>query len=136
MELKFVVVADTANVSAEGKLNIAGEFNSFHASAVPMIWPQFTIVARLEAPTVEGEQHAAQFKIQDDDGKSIFESPPLPIKFGATGKGVPLRATMMMNLVGIAFPKFGDYGVHIFVDGVRRGDVTLYVRQVTVPPRK
>jgi len=135
MELKYIVAADTANQSREGKMNIAGEFNTFRSTAVPFSWPTFTIVARLEVHLSEGPKHAAQIKIMDPDGVLILDSPPIPVDFADQGKGVPLRADLMAQVVGATFPVFGDYGVHVFVDGVHRGDLTLYVRQNSPEPK-
>lgn len=133
MELKFILAADAANISREGKLNITGEFNTFHGSAQPVVHPFFKIVARIEANIAEGLEHAGMVKIVDEDGKPIVQSPPFPLMFGSGGRGIPARANLDVGIVGVAFPKFGDYGVHVFVDGVQRGQLTLYVREATAP---
>lgn len=132
MQLKFLLIADAANASREGKINIAGEFNSIFG-AVPIVWPSFVIVARLEANAGEGLEHAAQVRLTDEDGATIFETQPMPIRFGTSGRGIPARADIVAQVVGVAFPSYGDYTLHLLVDGVQRGDVTLYIREV--PPQ-
>lgn len=135
MQLKFILVADAANVSREGKLNIAGEFNTMFGTTLPLVWPFMVIVVRLEAHPGEGPDHAAQFRVTDQDGHPILESPPMPINFHGGGSGIPARADLRLALAGVAFPQFGDYTVHLLVDGVQRGDTTMYVRRRTDVPQ-
>jgi hypothetical protein len=133
MELRFLLLADAANLSREGKLNIAGEFNAIWAAQLPVVWPQLVIVARLEANAGEGADHAAQIKITDEDGKPIIQSVPMPIKFASSGKGMPIRADLQFGLAGLTLPQFGAYTVHLVVDGVQRGETELYCNKL-VPP--
>jgi len=129
MELKVLLTADTVNISREGKINIAGEFNSFHFGKMPGSWPLMSIFARFEAHLGEGLEHALQIKVTDQDGAAVLQSPVVEMKFKKLGSGIPARADVIAQLAGITFPRYGDYTVHLFVDGVRRGDTTLYVRQ-------
>jgi hypothetical protein len=121
-------------MSREGKLNIAGEFNSFFTRTLPLVWPHMVIVARLEANVSEGLEHAVQIKLTDLDGAILLQSPPLPVRFGSAGRGIPARADVLIELSGVLFPVYGDYSVGLFVDGVHRDDLTLYVRDVPALP--
>ena len=135
MECKFILIADAVNISREGKLNIAGEFNAIFASQTPAGWPSMSIVARLEANAGEGVQHAAQFRITDEDGAKVFETPVLPIRFGRPNlPGAPIRADAVMNLAGLVLPRYGLYSVHVLVDGVARGMTTLTVVKPPTAP--
>lgn len=134
MEMKFLLIADTANSTPEGKLNIAGEFNTVFGTQTPIVWPYASIVARLEANPGEGRDHAAQLKLTDEDGKQLFASPPMPITFGPGGRGIPARANIIVAVGGLTFPRFGDYTIALYVDGVSRGDMTIYVRDRPLEP--
>ncbi|MDQ2668182.1 MAG: hypothetical protein M3Z05_19600 [Gemmatimonadota bacterium] len=134
MECKFILIADTANISREGKLNIAGDFNAIFAQTEPIGWPIFSVVVRLEGSLSEGEDHAVQLKVSDDDGMSVFESAPFPIKFGKAGRGMPTRADLVLPIAGLVFPRFGDHSVSIFVDGILRATTVLYVKSVQDRP--
>lgn len=129
MEMRFLLAADAANISKEGKLNITGEFNTIYGAEVPISWPSMVIVARIEAHVGEGPDHAAQFRLADEDGVKIFESPPIPVKVISSGRGIPARGNIMMHLVGLTFPRHGDYTMHLLIDGVSRGHMTLFIRE-------
>jgi hypothetical protein len=133
---KFVLLADAVNASVEGKLNIAGEFNSIFSDQIPIAYPFFVVVARIEANAGEGLDHAAQFRITDDDGKKIVETPPFPMKFAKAAPGMPVRANVLIQMAGVVFPRHGDYTVHILVDGVQRDETTMYVRKASEQPRR
>ena len=128
MECKFVLLADAANVSREGKLNITGEFNAVFSDKIPVGWPFLAVVGRLEANAGEGPSHAAQFKLTDDDGQTVFQTPLFPITLAKGAPGTPTRADLVFGIAGLVFPRFGDYAMHLFVDGVQRGAVSVYVR--------
>lgn len=135
MELKLGVIADAANVADQGKLNILGEFNQITSTGPPpVIWPMFTLVARLEAPTVEGTQHKVGIDLVDGDGKSILPGRiEGPIKFSAQGPGRPLRANLIAQLQGMIFPAFGTYEFHIIVDGRSVGTIPVHIVQMKPP---
>ena len=134
MELKFLLLADAANQSREGKLNVAGEFNTIYGQQFPAVWPSMYIVSRIEAHVGEGPDHVAIFKFTSEDGKDLLVSPPLPVKFTSAGRGIPARADIHMMVAGLVLPAPGDYSVNIVIDGVHRGVVTLYVRNAPVQP--
>jgi len=134
MQLKFILLADAANQSREGKLNVTGEFNTIFAGQYPAVWPSMWVVARIEVNIGEGLDHAAQLKITTEDGADILVSPPIQIIFASSGKGIPARADVLMGLAGFVIPSKGDYTVNLSVDGVHRGEVALYVRDAPPPP--
>lgn len=48
MHPQLTVLADSANISQEGKLNILGEFNTLFAESVPVAHPIIWFVSKLE----------------------------------------------------------------------------------------
>lgn len=127
MELEFALVADAANISREGKLNIAGEFNTISGPRTPVSWPRMTFVARLNAHVAEGSAHTALLVINDADGNELLRSPDFPLEFTPSGPGRPLRAGIVVDLVGTRFPKYGDYEINLLVDGRHMGSAPIYV---------
>ncbi len=119
MELRFALLADAANVSQEGKLNICGEFNVIHSNAEPPIaWPHCVLVVRVEASISEGTQHTFRLGIFDEDGGAMLPvSPEIPLKFSSQGPGLPLRGQVLMNFGNLAFPRFGTFEFHVLIDG-------------------
>ena len=77
MELSLALLADGANLSREGKLNLFGIFDTIFARTFPTTHPQMQLVLRFEARAEEaGQTHTVevQFAAQSEtlymcDGK-------------------------------------------------------------------
>ena len=86
MEVGLAVLADAANVSREGKLNILGEFNTIFAGRFPVTWPKMNLVLKLEATVGEGSRHRLGIRVINQDGKLV--APPVD---GEIELGPPLQ---------------------------------------------
>src|SRR5438552_929958 len=92
MDVQLAVLADAANVSQEGKLNILGEFDTIWAGAVPVQWPLLWFVAKVKISEADGRVHRFEVRVLDEDAQLIAtatiegESGPSPIP-GALGGG-------------------------------------------------
>lgn len=129
--MKLGILCDAANATANGKLNILGEFNTIHSPEAPVGWPLFTIVIRVEAPTVEGSEHHLEIDLTTEDGQSILnERPGGPIQLKPQGPGRPLRGQLIAQVGGMQFPQFGDYEFHILVDNRVVGTIPVYIVQI------
>jgi hypothetical protein len=53
MKIIFSVLADSANITREGKLNILGIFDSIQVQQFPVTHPQMQLVMRFEADRAE-----------------------------------------------------------------------------------
>ena len=74
MQVKLAVVADHANVSSEGKLNILGIFDRIVVSDLPAVHPQMHLIVRLEAHPAERDRpHPVEVRLHDPDGQTVFE---------------------------------------------------------------
>ena len=73
MEVPLAVLADAANVSREGKLNIFGIFNRLWAIKFPAKHPQAQLVMVFEADAGEaGQKKTVGVLLRDSDGNKIF----------------------------------------------------------------
>src|SRR3989304_4884763 len=78
MEVAFALLADAANVSREGKLNVLGAFDRIYGSKFPLTWPRMVLVTRFIASAAEfGAEKSLEIVTLDADGKRLG---------GATGK--------------------------------------------------
>src|SRR5215217_4763717 len=69
MEVKLAVLADYANVSQDGKLNIMGIFQEINATALPFPLPQMYLVLTFEAGPAEfGSEKQLRVVLVDSDG--------------------------------------------------------------------
>lgn len=135
MNLQLAVLADAANISQEGKLNILGQFDTIYATEVPAVWPLMWFVAKVGISEADGSHHRFELRVLDDDGQLIApvvvfegESGPSPIP-GTLGGG---------NLViGIRSAKFSDYGTYTFElrgNSQLLSETQLHVRRVGERP--
>ena len=117
MEVKTAVLADTANVSQEGKLNIIGIFNRIFSKEFPATHPVMSFVVRLEAHQSEAGEHTMQVTIANEDGRKIAE---IKVDFTlgkAVNAALPIGGNIIIPIQGAQFPAEGVYSFDIFIDG-------------------
>ena len=133
MEVKLAVLADSANVSIEGKLNILGIFNMIGAANFPATHPQMQLVLSLSADTAEqGQTKDMEIQLCNPDGGKVCSlSGKLAIPKGDPGYPVGMNHILILN--GLRFDKPGDYVFNILVNGDPKEHVHLMVRQVNPP---
>ena len=130
MDVTLAVLADYANISKEGKLNILGVFTEVNPPFLPWNLPQMYVVVSMEAGTSEaGIEMPFRILLWDADGKEIlnFEqkvSTPAPNRPGA-------RATInnIIGLAGIPFSKPGEYAFYIHVAGEEKRRIAFRVNE-------
>ncbi|UCC73762.1 MAG: hypothetical protein JSV86_04155 [Gemmatimonadota bacterium] len=126
MEVDLAVVADGANVSQEGKLNILGVFDTIWAREFPFRHAAMVFVLRVRADFTDRGVHQMQVRLMDADGAQLFKAEgPLKVPGGAPGR--PSKPHVIMGLSGITFPKPGDYSFEVLVDDRHMRSVPLYV---------
>lgn len=129
MEVPLAVLADAANVSREGKLNIFGIFNRLWAVNFPAQHPQMQLVMVLEADVVEAEQKKnVKVQLRDADGNKIIAIEGEFILPKAQA-GRPIRINHILALPGTPIPKPGDYEFTILVNGETKAHVPFSVSQ-------
>lgn len=117
MRLKFALLADYAAMMEHGKLLLVGEFENVWSPVVPFQRGPFYLVGRFEAHVSEGTEHTLRIGMYDADGKEVaILLPDAPLRFTPGGPGLPLRAQFIAQLAP-QFPAYGEYGLHITVDG-------------------
>ena len=134
MDVAFALLADAANVSREGKLNILGAFDRVHGSKFPLTWPRMVLVTRFVASAAEyGQEKSLEIVTMDADGKRLG---------GATGKmrvpeGQPGRQLKINHVLPmtVTFPSPGTYSIEILVNGEPKATVALEaVQRQDAPP--
>jgi hypothetical protein len=123
-------LADYANVSREGKLNILGIFDRINASSVPALHPQMQLVMTLEADRGDADkEHRIEIEMIDADGAKLF-SIGGNLKFGPPPPGEHIRINHVVQLNNLRFEHFGNYDFKIFVNKEVRKSVPLSVVEV------
>lgn len=134
VRLTAALLADYANVTADGKLNVMGVFGRMATTRIPVTYPSLYLIARFEARVTEGTHHTVQVALVDSDGQEIVPKlAPLPLYFEIMGPGRPLRAQLVTEFANLRLPVLGEYDFHIFVDGEYLESVPLYLESIPEP---
>jgi len=133
MKVQLAVVADQANLSADGKLNIMGVFNNIFASQVPVVHLKMYLVMQylVEASDRSRTRHIA-IKFRDPDGIDLLGM-DADEQFAADA---PLLVTnpQVIELTLIRFEQFGEYRFAIEIDAQELATIPLRLVQVPAPP--
>ena len=126
MQFRFAVIADAANVSREGKINISGIFGRVNAAKFPAGHAGSQLVLAFEAHTNEaGEHHATRIVFADADGTRLAD---LKGEITIPEPGDPSEPILLHVIIGIPFiplPEPGSYAFDIFVDDRWVGSIPL-----------
>lgn len=133
MNVDLAVVADAANVSQEGKLNVLGIFDTIWGTHFPLRHGSMVFVVRVEGQFDEQGEHRLELRLADADGAQIFKAEgPLHLAGGRPGR--PVKPHIILGLSGVVFPAAGDYSFEILIDGEHKRSVPLYVVEAPRPP--
>ena len=127
MQLAFALLADAANVSVEGKLNILGVFDALQVASLPTVHPRATLVMRLKGTLDEVGRHHVAMAWVSPQGEELWSSggdleigPPPP---GAIEMDFPLLLTLDLPIASI-----GTHYLRVVIDDALQGEVALQVR--------
>ncbi|MCL4460056.1 MAG: hypothetical protein M1136_02575 [Chloroflexi bacterium] len=131
MEVALALLADYANVSREGKLNILGIFDRINVQSVPAIHPQMQLIMTLEADRAEADrEHKVEVELTDADGTGLF-SIKGSLQFGQPPLGERVGINHVIQLNNLRFDRFGQYAFKILINNELRKSVPLTVIQCT-----
>lgn len=136
MDVSLALLADYANVTADGKLNILGVFDTMFVDHFPVIHPQLHLVLRLEAhPAEAGAQKRVEIRLMTEDGQtalSIFADMAFQRK-DSSPLGEMMKNQQIIGFQNVRFEKPGTYQFAILVNGETKSTVALKVQQHTPP---
>lgn len=130
MEVKLAVLADYANVSQDGKLNIMGIFQEVNPPELPFALPQMYLVVSFEAGAAEFDSlKHIRFALLDSDGNEMLAlegqvQVPRPDRPGSRA-----FINQVVGMNGVVFERPGDYGFAILVNEDTRGAAELHVNR-------
>lgn len=126
MQVTLALLADYANVTADGKLNILGIFDRIGVNEIPAVHPQMHLILRLEAHPAERDRpHDVEIRLYDPDGQTVFE-----IKGGVVPQGQNSTATatnQILTLNNLQLNKPGGYMFVVFVNSDLKSELPLEV---------
>lgn len=133
MKVALSVLADYANVSAEGKLNIMGVFQVIYAAQFPHVHPQMHLILTLEADASEmGNKKQLEIKLMGPDGAPVLGvGGEMEVPKAGPFLGTAIGLNHILGFQGVRFDKPGDYQFAVLVGGDHKQSIPLKVVQVT-----
>lgn len=127
MEVGLALLADYANVTREGKLNVMGLFTIIKAPTLPWIHPQMQLVLQFEAGAAEWEtQKDIQVKLLDADANSLLDlRGSVKVPRGEAGRRVHVNS--IMTFANAKFQAEGDYVFAVLIGGETKKEIPLRV---------
>ena len=133
MEVTLALLADYANVTKDGKLNLMGVFTIINASALPCVHPQMQLVLQFEVGTADWDtEKGIEVQLLDADGNQLSAIRG-NVKVTRPQVARPLQINSIMSINNLKFINEGDYVFLIRLGEVKR-EIPLRVNYTPAPP--
>lgn len=117
VDLDFAFLCDSAQESG-GKIHALGiGFDTILAPNVPATHPLLTVVAQLRYSITEAGAKSLAIRAVDADGQNIVEPIDRTIEFPTPPRRPTNTARLIIALTAVRFASYGDYSVHIAING-------------------
>ena len=128
MEVPLALLADAANISQEGKLNVLGAFDNIDARAFPALHPAMVLVMGVSASPAEyGHSRKCRISLLDADANQILAIEG-DLEIGQPSDlSAPTSIYIPYSLPPIPFPHAGDYAFHILIGDDEKARVPFRV---------
>lgn len=138
MKPLLFLVADYANITGEGKLNVMGIFNSISSFNFPARHSSLYLIAKLSPEMSEyGQKRTFTILLMDADANHIVEVVgEFDVPKGQDGKKPEVN--IMFELKDVVFAKPGRYVFVLLIDKDQKDEITLHVNQIEPanPPKE
>jgi len=134
MDITLALLADAANTTANGKLNVLGVFSQIGASKFPYTHPSLTLVLKFVADAVEaGQRKEIAIHLVDADGQRLHQI-TLNTQVPASQRpGKPIEVLTNIGIGNLKFERPGDYEFKVVINGDHRASIPLAVGEAGPP---
>lgn len=137
MKTEIFVIAENANLTPDGKINIFAIFNKINAPQFPTVYPRPTIVIKLALELGEratNRKVTLYFAGEDNNSQQvkIMES---TVEFPARVGGLNPDTVMILTVNAIGFEKPGTYQFILHVDDNFQSTLLIYA-EIAQPPQQ
>ncbi len=136
MNIELALLADYAGLMADGKLMIAGVFDTLSVPSLPATPPIIYLALRIAGDGGELGRHQLELRFVDPDGQ-----PVVPVLHGEfdledpQSEGGTARVQFVMGMAGVAFNKLGPHALDVLLDGRYEMSVPVDVQLVAASGR-
>lgn len=130
MRISLALLADYANVSREGKLNIMGVFDNISATSVPTVHAQMQLVLTVEGSAIDaGKEHPLEIELQAPTKETVFKINGA-LNFGRVPTGGAVKANSTIQLNNLIFQQYGRYCFRISINGMMLTEIPFTVVEI------
>lgn len=137
MKTEIFVIAENANMSGEGKINIFAIFNRIQSPQFPTIYPRPTIVIKLALELGErpSNRKVALYFAGEDNNSQQVKIMEQVVQFPPRIGGFNPDTVIILNVNAIGFEKPGTYQFILHVDDNFQASLLIYAEQIQMPPQ-
>ncbi len=133
IQIPLALMADYANVSKEGKLNILGVFDNIYAPSIPALHPQMQLVMTIVADRLEAnKEHQIIIELIDADNVNVTFRIKGKINFQPPKSGEDIKINQIIQLNHIVFNEYGEHSIKILIDNDVKRSIPL---KIIKPPQ-
>jgi len=135
VNIELAALADYAAVTADGKLIVAGVFDSLIVPALPASHPMMYLALRISGDASETGRHELEIRLVDPDGKAVIPSLQGGLELPPTPEGgTPISAQFVMGMANVAFGAQGPHAFDILIDERYELSLSVVVKLASPPP--
>lgn len=129
MQVDFCALADAANTTAGGKLNVLGVFDRVGVKSLPAVHKQMAIVLRIRVEYADArDEHDLRLALENPDGKKLVDLEGAT-RVGEIEPGTFSHTNQIFNLRDIRFEEEGVHRIRVWLDGELAAEQPLAVRR-------
>lgn len=130
MDVALAALADSANTTEGGKLNLLGVFDTIRGREFPLAHSHMAFAFRLRAEHRDQQRtHGVRVSLIDMDGNELFNADG-EVQIGRIEPGHFQHANMIFNVHGAQFQQPGRYRFRIELEGEEEPhDSVFQIRQ-------
>ncbi|MGA9398357.1 MAG: hypothetical protein WBV22_08880 [Anaerolineaceae bacterium] len=137
MKTEIFVIAENANLTQDGKINIFAIFNKINSPQFPTVYPRPTIVIKLALELGERPDNrkvTLYFAGEDSNSQQVkmFEN---VVTFPQRVGGLNPDTVVILNVNAIGFEKPGMYQFILHVDDNFQASLLIYAELLQQPPQ-
>lgn len=132
MHVSFALLADAANLSQEGKLNVLGVFDAVQVGGFPTIHPRAHLVLRLKGSRADVGTHALTLSWVNPAGDVLWSTSG-QVDVQDPPPGVEEMDLPVLAAIDLPLDRAGRYAMEVSLDGSTQARVALQVRSGPPP---